>query len=78
MVAQRIYTNEAVHMSEEATVQTITQSFSRQPALLTYRWVCETCGMIHSGSAPTSCESCGNDLSHSHQNEIRCEMGSRR
>jgi rubrerythrin len=24
-----------------------------------YRWVCEGCGMPHSGKAPLACESCG-------------------
>lgn len=23
------------------------------------RWVCEVCGMVHTGAAPHECESCG-------------------
>ena len=23
------------------------------------RWICEACGMVHTGSTPTTCDSCG-------------------
>jgi rubrerythrin len=77
MIAQRKHTNEAVEMSDEATVQAAMKLLSRRPALLSYRWVCETCGMVHAGSAPASCESCGGLVELAHSDTICREMGSR-
>jgi rubrerythrin len=41
------------------------------------RWVCEVCGMIHTGSAPRACESCGSATSIVHLTDFRTEIGSR-
>jgi rubrerythrin len=82
MIAQRKHTNEVVDMSDEATVQAAVTLLSRSstqrpPTLLSYRWFCEICGMVHAGSAPAICESCGGSLALAHQDDICREMGSR-
>jgi rubrerythrin len=77
MIAQRKYTNDAVDLSDVATVQAAMNLLSRRPTPLSYRWVCETCGMIHTGSAPSNCESCGGSVSLAHPDDICREMGSR-
>ena len=77
MIAQRKNTSDVVDLSDDATVQAAITFLSRRPTLLSYRWVCETCGMIHSGSAPSSCESCGGAVTLAHQGDICREMGSR-
>ncbi len=41
------------------------------------RWVCETCGMIHTGAAPRACASCGSDRSLVQLADFRTEMYSR-
>ena len=41
------------------------------------RWVCEICGMIHTGAVPDACESCGTSTSLVHLEEWPYEMNSR-
>ncbi len=41
------------------------------------RWVCEVCGMIHTGAAPQACDSCGNDVSLVQKADFHREMSSR-
>ena len=41
------------------------------------RWVCEVCGMIHIGSAPETCDSCGKYASLVPQTDFRTEISSR-
>ncbi|TMD57254.1 MAG: hypothetical protein E6I93_03200 [Chloroflexi bacterium] len=80
MIAQRIGTNNDVVTSDDATAQTVQAAvtlLSRRPTPISYRWVCETCGMIYRGSAPTSCESCGKEVSPVHQPDFHREMCSR-
>ena len=77
MIAQRKHTIDAVDMSDEATVQAAVTLLNRRPALLSYRWICEICGMVHAGSAPSTCESCGGSVALAHQDDICREMGSR-
>lgn len=77
MIAQGKSTNDAVDLSDVATVQAAMELLSRRPTLFSYRWVCEICGMIHAGSTPSSCESCGGPVSLAHPNDIPREMGSR-
>ncbi len=40
-------------------------------------WACEVCGMVHNGSAPTSCDSCGVANAFIPQQDVRKEIGSR-
>jgi rubrerythrin len=77
MIAQGKSTNDVVDLSEVATVQAVMDLLSRRPTSLSSRWICETCGMIHTGPAPTSCESCGGSVSLAHPDDIPREMGSR-
>ena len=40
-------------------------------------WACDVCGMVHSGSVPTSCDSCGVTDAFSPLQNVRNEIGSR-
>jgi len=40
------------------------------------RWVCEVCGMIHTGSAPEACDSCGSNVSLVQLSDFRTEISS--
>ncbi len=40
------------------------------------RWVCEVCGMIHTGSAPEACDSCGSNVSLVQLPDFRREINS--
>ena len=74
MIAQRIKTNNAVVTSNDAPVQTAVKLFSQNRAIILYRWECEVCGMVHTGTMPTSCESCGKEGSLVHQPDLHQEM----
>jgi len=41
------------------------------------RWTCEVCGMVHSDSAPTACDSCGVTNAFIQQEEKHSEIGTR-
>lgn len=41
------------------------------------RWVCEVCGMVHTGSLPTSCDGCGVANAFVPQQEMHNEIGRR-
>ena len=62
MIAQRKLTNKAVVKSDDAAVQAAVSLLTRRPTTISYRWICESCGMVHSGSAPARCESCGKEV----------------
>lgn len=59
MIAQKTRTNNGVATDDEATVQAAVELLTSKKAPTPQRWACEVCGMIHTGSRPTSCESCG-------------------
>ena len=40
-------------------------------------WVCEVCGMIHTGSVPDACESCGSTTAIVQLQDLRREINSR-
>ena len=40
-------------------------------------WACEVCGMIHSGSVPAACDSCGVADAFAPRLDMRSEIGSR-
>lgn len=77
MIAQRKLANDVVELSDEATVQAAVSLLSRRPTLLPQRWLCETCGMIHTGAMPDSCESCGGGVAPAYKDAVCREMGSR-
>ena len=74
MIAQRTKTNNAVVTSKDATVQTVLKPFSQNRAIMVYRWECEVCGMVHTGSMPTACDSCGKERSLVYQPDLHQEM----
>ena len=41
------------------------------------RWVCEVCGMIHTGTVPDACESCGSTTAIVQLQNLRSEINSR-
>ena len=78
MIAQRKLTNKAVVKSDDAPVQTAVSLLTRRTSIITYRWICECCGMVHPGSAPTSCDSCGSqELTLARDSDLPREMGTR-
>jgi len=76
MIAQNIIPTDVVMSSDDATVRAAVRLLtSNQPAMV-YRWACETCGLVHTGPLPTSCDSCGS-ASLMHLSDFRREMNSR-
>jgi rubrerythrin len=74
MIAQRTKTNNDVVTSNGAPVQTAVNLFSQNRGILPHRWECEVCGMVHTGSKPTACESCGKEGSLVRQPDLHHEM----
>lgn len=74
MIAQRTKTNNAVVTSKDATVQAAVELFSQNRAIMLYRWECEICGMVHTGTMPAKCDSCGKEGSLVHQPDLHQEM----
>jgi rubrerythrin len=74
MIAQRTKTNNVVEMSVEATVQTAVELLTQKRPVMLYRWECEVCGMVHTGSLPTACDSCGKEGPLVHQPDMHLEM----
>lgn len=75
MIAQRITTHTLAEPSSGAAVSEAMRLLT-VPAMMR-RWVCETCGAIHTVTAPTTCDSCGAIDSLVRQPEVRLEMNSR-
>lgn len=76
MIAQNIIPNDVVMHSDDATVRAAVKLLTSNQAAIVQRWACETCGMIHTGSLPTSCASCG-AASLVHQPDFRRQINSR-
>ena len=74
MVAQGTKTNNAVVTNDETTVQTAVTLLSQNRVVMLYRWECEVCGMVHTGTMPTKCDSCGKEGSLVHQPDLHQEM----
>jgi len=77
MIAQRTKANNAVVTSNKTTVQPAVTLLSQNRAVILYRWECEVCGMVHSGSMPTKCDSCGKEGSLVQRSNVRTEICSR-
>ncbi|HLH63540.1 MAG TPA: hypothetical protein VKV20_17800 [Ktedonobacteraceae bacterium] len=78
MIAQRAKTNNVVETGDDATVQAAVKLLTQKQKIAAYRWVCEVCGMIHTGAVPTSCDSCGAEASSIvHLTDFPHEMNSR-
>ena len=57
MLAQRTITSKQVVQSDTAAVLEAMRLLSENTA--PRRWACEVCGMIHTGAADHTCDSCG-------------------
>jgi len=77
MIAQNIITNDVVMTSDDATVRAAVKLLTSNRSAMVHRWACETCGMVHTGPLPTTCDSCGVDASLIHQPDFRSEINSR-
>jgi rubrerythrin len=78
MIAQRKLTNRVVVKSDDAAVQAaVTLLTRRRLTAISYRWICECCGMVHTGSAPARCESCGKEVTLAREADLPREMGTR-
>jgi rubrerythrin len=78
MFVQRTKTATIEAASEVAAIQEamrVLEQHHRKPTV--QRWVCEVCGMIHTGSLPQACDSCGSDVSLVQLSDFRTEMNSR-
>jgi rubrerythrin len=65
--------------SKAATIQEAIKVLSQYQArkMIVQRWVCEVCGMIHTGAVPDACESCSASTSLVQLEEWPREMNSR-
>ena len=57
MIAQRTKITGNTIQNNEAAVSEAMRLLATQPSI--QRWVCEVCGMVHTGAAPGACYSCG-------------------
>lgn len=72
MIAQR--TGTPVVQNGQAAVQEAMRLLAT--GTTAQRWVCEICGMIHTGTAPIKCDSCGATTALTQQAELHREMNS--
>ena len=75
MITQRTITSDTLSSSHSAAVQEAMHILSEKT--LTYRWVCEVCGMLHSGSVPSACDCCGSADALVQDHDTPHEMNSR-
>jgi rubrerythrin len=71
MIAQRTFTTTSNILQEAAQV------LDEHQMADTSHWVCEVCGMLHAGSPPASCESCGSSDAFAEMHDERTEIGNR-
>ena len=71
MIAQRTFTTKSNILHEAA--QVVEQHSWSDTA----HWACEVCGMLHTGSSPDSCESCGATDTFTALEDESTEIGSR-
>ncbi len=74
MIAQRTLPTSLVQY-DQAAVQEATRLLAKRTTAR--RWVCEVCGMVHTGAAPEECDSCGTTTALVLQPELHREMNSR-
>lgn len=74
MIAQRATSYNSMEIDEPITMQTVFALLKQSVSIA--RWDCAVCGMIHRGSLPVQCDSCG---SHAltQQSDIHREMNNR-
>ena len=74
MIIQRAITTDTNTASHNAVQEAMHILSERK---LAYRWVCEVCGMVHTGSVPGACDSCGSSNSLVQDQVFPREMNSR-
>ena len=74
MIAQRTSTTSVVQNGQAAVQEAMRLLAARTTA---QHWVCEVCGMVHTGAAPEECDSCGTTTALVLQPELHREMNSR-
>ena len=57
MIAQRTKITGNTIQNNETAVSEAMRLLATRPSI--QRWVCEVCGMVHTGAAPGACDSCG-------------------
>ncbi len=72
MIAHGTFAN---GLAQEAAVQEAIRILAERPTV--QRWVCEVCGMVHTGPAPQACNSCGVATALVQQADTHREMNSR-
>ncbi len=75
MIAQRTITTHNMAQYTEAAVQEAMRLLSPKPTA--HCWVCEVCGMPHTGTAPEHCDSCGVAISPTQRFDPTPEFNSR-
>lgn len=73
MIAQRITSHNPIEINQEGTLKAVLALLNHRQPVSVPRWVCEGCGMIHMGTMPRECDSCGNETLIQ-QADIHCEM----
>lgn len=70
---------DSVARSKDVAVQEAMKVLSQyqERRTIARRWVCEICGMIHTGAVPDACESCGTSTSLVQLEDWAREMNSR-
>ena len=75
MIAQRTITSTFKVGNNTAVVEEAMRLLAKKTTAS--RWVCERCGMIHTGTVPDACDSCGSTASLVEQAALHREMHSR-
>jgi rubrerythrin len=75
MIAQRTITTTSVVQNSQTAVQEAMRLLVTRTTA--QRWVCEVCGMVHTGTTPHECDSCGTTTALVQQAELHREMNSR-
>lgn len=73
MIAPRSTSHNPMEINHEEMVQAVLALLNQRQIQAISRWDCEVCGMIHRGTRPLECESCGH-LVLGQQGDIHCEM----
>ena len=74
MIAQRTSTTSVVQNGQAAVQEALRLLAPRTTA---QHRICEVCGMVHTGTAPIECDSCGATTALVQQAELHREMNSR-
>lgn len=59
MVAQNTITSKTIVQNNSSVIDEAVMVASTRKRIEPQRWVCEVCGMVHTGIRPTACDSCG-------------------